>query len=92
MNLPTDDWLCKKFNGLNLTLLEGYPSKSSEAGGLQCDHCPGVLVQCVGSFERFLQPDCEIFRSVNYSTSVQTHFQRNPEEVVENCERIQFHV
>ena len=35
--LPTDDWLCRKMDGLNLTLTEGYLSRSSEAGGLQRD-------------------------------------------------------
>ena len=35
VNLPTDDWLCIKMDGLNLTLTQGYPSKSSETGVLQ---------------------------------------------------------
>ena len=35
VNLPTDDWLCRKMSKLNLTLVQGYPSKSSESGGLQ---------------------------------------------------------
>ena len=26
VNLSTDDWLCKKFDRLNVTLVEGYPS------------------------------------------------------------------
>ena len=30
-----EDWLCKKLENMNLVLLEGYPSKSSEPGGLQ---------------------------------------------------------
>ena len=38
VNLPTDDWLCRKMNKLNLTLVQGYPSKSSESGRLQKDH------------------------------------------------------
>ena len=38
VNLPTDDWLRRKMNKLNLTLVQGYPSKSSESGGLQRDH------------------------------------------------------
>ena len=37
VNLPTDDWLCRKMDRLNLTLVQGYPSRSSEAGGLQRD-------------------------------------------------------
>ena len=36
--LPTDEWLCKTLNKINLTLVEGYPSHSSEAGGLLKDH------------------------------------------------------
>ena len=35
--MPTDDWLCRKLNKLNLTLVEGYPSQSSEASGLLKD-------------------------------------------------------
>ena len=29
--LPTDEWLCRKMNKLNLTLVQGYPSRTSEA-------------------------------------------------------------
>ena len=35
VQLPTDDWLCRKMDRLNLTLTQGYPSKGSDAGGLQ---------------------------------------------------------
>ena len=37
VNLPTDDCLCRIMDGLNLTLTQGYPSRSSETGGLQRD-------------------------------------------------------
>ena len=37
VQMPTEDWLCKKIGKLNLTLVEGYPSRSSEAGGLMMD-------------------------------------------------------
>ena len=37
VNMPVDEWLCKKMGKLNLTLVEGYPSRSSEAGGLLKD-------------------------------------------------------
>ena len=37
VNLPTDDWLCQKMDQLKLTLIEGYPSRSLEASGLQRD-------------------------------------------------------
>ena len=35
--LPTDYWLCNKMAKLNVTLVEGYPSHSYEAGGLLRD-------------------------------------------------------
>ena len=38
IQMPTEDWLCKKIAKMNLTLVEGYPSRSSEAGGLLMDH------------------------------------------------------
>ena len=37
VQMPTDDWLCRKLNKLNLTLVEGYPSRSSEASVLLKD-------------------------------------------------------
>ena len=37
VQLPTDDWLCRKMDRLNLTLMQGYPAKGSEPGGLQRD-------------------------------------------------------
>ena len=37
VNLPTDEWLCKKMSRLNLTLVQGYPTRTSEAGGLLKD-------------------------------------------------------
>ena len=42
VKMPIDEWLCKKMAKLNLTLVEGYPSCSSEAGGLLKDQfvCP----------------------------------------------------
>ena len=35
--LPPEDWLCNKMQNMNLVLIEGYPSKSSESGGLHMD-------------------------------------------------------
>ena len=37
VQLPTDEWLCRKLAKLNLTLTDGYTSRSAEAGGLQRD-------------------------------------------------------
>ena len=37
LTTPSKDWLCRKLSKLNLTLVEGYPSQSSEAGSLLKD-------------------------------------------------------
>ena len=37
VKLPIDEWLCKKMSRLNLTLVQGYPTRTSEAGGLLRD-------------------------------------------------------
>ena len=37
VQMPTEEWLCRKLSKLNITLVEGYPSRSSEAGGLMMD-------------------------------------------------------
>ena len=37
VKIPTEEWLCRKLRKLNLTLVEGYPSHGSEAGGLAKD-------------------------------------------------------
>ena len=37
VKMPTEDWLCRKLAKLNITLVEGYPSRGSEAGGLAKD-------------------------------------------------------
>ena len=38
VHMPTEEWLCKKLNQLNLTLVEGYPSRTAEAGSLPIDY------------------------------------------------------
>ena len=37
VKLPSDEWLYRKMDKLKVTLVEGYPSRASEAGGLQKD-------------------------------------------------------
>ena len=37
VKLPIDEWLCKKMSKLNFTLVQGYPTRTSEAGGLLRD-------------------------------------------------------
>ena len=34
VNLPTDEWLCRKTSKLNLTLVQGFPLRTSEVGDL----------------------------------------------------------
>ena len=35
--MPPDDWLCQKLERLNLTVAEGYPSRSQDSAGLKHD-------------------------------------------------------
>ena len=37
VKLPVDEWLCQKFEKLNLTVAKGYPSRNTETGGLLRD-------------------------------------------------------
>ena len=37
VKLLVDDWLCRKMEKLNITVAEGYPSKSTEPAGLLWD-------------------------------------------------------
>ena len=37
IKVPVDAWLCKKFEKLNITLQEGYPTRNSETAGLSKD-------------------------------------------------------
>ena len=37
ISVQMQDWLCKKLSKLNITLVEGYPSRGSEACGLMMD-------------------------------------------------------
>ena len=54
--MPSDDWLCNKLKKLNLTLIQGYPSCSSEAGGLLKDQRSHRLsgTGCILTNERLL--------------------------------------
>ena len=38
VQMPTEDWLCRKLSKPNLTMTEGYPSRTTEAGSLPMDH------------------------------------------------------
>ena len=41
--MPPDDWLCQKLERLNLTVAEGYPSRSQDLAGLKRDQFIKVL-------------------------------------------------
>ena len=41
--MPLDDWLCQKLEKLNLTAVEGYPSRSQDSAGLKRDQFIKVL-------------------------------------------------
>ena len=41
--MPPDDWLCQKLERLNLTVVEGYPSRSQNSAGLKPDQFIKVL-------------------------------------------------
>ena len=38
VQMPTEEWRCKKLSRLNINLVEGYPSKTAYAGSLPMDH------------------------------------------------------
>ena len=38
VQMPTEDWLCRKLAKLNLNMTEGYPSRTTEADSLPMDH------------------------------------------------------
>ena len=37
VKVPVDEWLCRKFEELNITVQEGYPSRTSDTAGLNRD-------------------------------------------------------
>ena len=37
VKVPVDEWLCQKFEKLNITLQEGYPTRNTETAGLSKD-------------------------------------------------------
>ena len=37
IKIPSDEWLCRKMEKLNITLTEDYPTLSSETSGLSRD-------------------------------------------------------
>ena len=37
IKVPVDEWLCRKFEKLNVTLQEGYPTRNTETAGLNKD-------------------------------------------------------
>ena len=61
VQMPTENWLCKKISKLNLSLVEGYPSHSSEAGGLLMDQFlrpTNYQSKCYGLFSHHKADPC----------------------------------
>ena len=68
VKVPVDEWLCRKFDQLNITVWEGYLSRTSETSGLNRDqivnpplkttnHFPrSTLVRFNSSFPRIASP------------------------------------
>ena len=74
VTMPTDEWLCSKMGKLNITLTEGYPSRSSEAGGLLKDqfvHPPGLRQNGTTLHQTNRRPDRIVARL--YLLGVRTH-------------------
>ena len=38
VQMPTEDWLCRKLSKLSLNMTEGYPSRTTEPGSVPMDH------------------------------------------------------
>ena len=59
-----DDWLCRKFEKLNITVQEGYPSQASETAGLVRDQfvkSQGLLNGTTCTLIRRTSPDQRFF-------------------------------
>ena len=72
--MPMDEWLCSKMGKLNLTLTEGYLSRSSEAGGLLKDQFvrpPGLKRSGITSYQ--INRRLDRILAILYLPGVRTH-------------------
>ena len=79
VQLPTDDWLCRKMDRLNLVLTQGYPAKGSEPGGLQWDQFIKPTKsqgKCYGLHPNQAKPACSVCFWHSNNAKVNSTFSR----------------
>ena len=81
--MPPDDWLCQKLERLNLTVAEGYPSRSQDSAGLKRDQFIKVpKSQSKWYTMHLLKPEglhrrgCSVFNWRNTESKVNSQFPR----------------
>ena len=68
VNLPTDEWLCRKMAKLNITLAQGYPTRTSEAAGLLRDQFVRPPKSQQKWYEEGLWPNCLLLAYWDFKT------------------------
>ena len=81
--MPPDDWLCQKLERLNLTVAEGYPSRSQDSAGLKRDQFIKVPKSQEKWYKMHLlksdgphQPGRSVFNWGNMEAKVNSQFPR----------------
>ena len=81
--MPPDDWLCQKLERLNLTVAEGYPSRSQDSAGLRRDQFIKVPKSQEKWYKMHLlksdgphRPGRSVFNWRNTEAKVNSHFPR----------------
>ena len=81
--MPPDDWLCQKLERLNLTVAEGYPSRSQDYAGLRRDQFIKVPKSQEKWYKMHLlksdgphRPGRSVFNWRNTEAKVNSHFPR----------------
>ena len=83
MAMPPDDWLCEKLERLNLTVAEGYPSRSQDSAGFKRDQ----FIKVPKSQEKWYKmhllksdgpqcPGCSVFNWRKTEAKVNSQFPR----------------
>ena len=107
LKLLTDEWLCRKLEKLNIIVVEGYPSRSSEAIGLQKDqfvkspwsqskwfsiHTEKQTTS--SSTTSYCRPSLnhQVIRAVIYTTSFPAFLPKNPQKMRESFQRVVFYL
>ena len=95
VQLPTDEWLCRKLAKLNLTLTDRHPFRSAEAGGLQRDQflkVPrsqtkwyGCLPSQKSDTEEWIPEDSKTGCNRHQPSPVMANLSRYLEEMGEKC-------